>query len=91
MDRGLKKLAKDCLHCNKMFSWRKKWERSWPDVKYCSDACKRAVKEAENPKSNRTKANADLDPVISGLTPRDKQSEKVIDSAKAVISTIVYP
>jgi hypothetical protein len=32
--------TKICLHCSRPFSWRKKWERSWDEVKYCSDACK---------------------------------------------------
>jgi hypothetical protein len=33
--------TKNCLHCNRPFSWRKKWEKTWEDVKYCSDACKK--------------------------------------------------
>ena len=32
---------KDCLACGRPFTWRKKWERDWAEVKYCSDACKR--------------------------------------------------
>ncbi len=32
--------TKICLHCQRSFTWRKKWERSWEEVKYCSDACK---------------------------------------------------
>lgn len=32
---------KDCLGCGSPFSWRKKWERDWEQVKYCSDACRR--------------------------------------------------
>lgn len=30
-----------CATCNKPFSWRKKWERSWEQVKYCSGRCQR--------------------------------------------------
>ncbi|MDA7803856.1 DUF2256 domain-containing protein [Crocinitomix sp.] len=33
--------SKVCLVCNKPFSWRKKWERDWENVKYCSERCKR--------------------------------------------------
>ncbi|MFN5679800.1 MAG: DUF2256 domain-containing protein, partial [Flavobacteriia bacterium] len=22
------------------FSWRKKWEKNWDEVKYCSDRCR---------------------------------------------------
>lgn len=31
---------KTCLHCQRPFSWRKKWERDWENVKYCSERCK---------------------------------------------------
>ena len=31
---------KICLNCNRPFSWRKKWERSWTEVKFCSKKCK---------------------------------------------------
>lgn len=32
---------KTCLHCGRPFTWRKKWEKVWEEVKYCSDACRR--------------------------------------------------
>ena len=32
---------KICLICNKPFSWRKKWQKVWNEVKYCSEKCKR--------------------------------------------------
>jgi hypothetical protein len=31
---------KICQVCGRPFSWRKKWEKNWPDVKYCSDRCR---------------------------------------------------
>jgi len=31
-----------CLACGRSFAWRKKWERDWENVKYCSNACKRS-------------------------------------------------
>jgi hypothetical protein len=33
--------TKICLVCEKPFSWRKKWEKNWQEVKYCSDACRK--------------------------------------------------
>ena len=33
---------KPCLACGRPFSWRKKWEKVWDEVRYCSEACKRA-------------------------------------------------
>lgn len=32
--------SKVCLRCGLPFSWRKKWERDWDNVKYCSDRCR---------------------------------------------------
>ncbi|WP_309917672.1 MULTISPECIES: DUF2256 domain-containing protein [unclassified Arcicella] len=32
---------KTCPVCNLPFTWRKKWEKHWADVKYCSEKCRR--------------------------------------------------
>lgn len=32
---------KICLHCNRPYSWRKKWKNNWDEVKYCSDKCRK--------------------------------------------------
>ena len=32
---------KTCVSCHRPFTWRKKWERDWQGVRYCSDACRR--------------------------------------------------
>jgi len=34
------KKSKICKTCGRSFEWRKKWERDWDVVKYCSDACR---------------------------------------------------
>ena len=31
---------KICIICRRPFKWRKKWEKCWEDVKYCSQKCK---------------------------------------------------
>ena len=31
---------KSCVTCGRQITWRKKWERDWDEVKYCSDACR---------------------------------------------------
>lgn len=51
MPRGVKKTdlpQKTCATCGKPFTWRKKWERVWDEVRYCSDRC-RAQKPAGKP------------------------------------------
>lgn len=37
--------SKECLQCLKPFSWRKKWEKDWEAVKYCSERCRREAKK----------------------------------------------
>ena len=32
--------TKICLNCGYPFTWRKKWEKDWNNVKYCSKRCK---------------------------------------------------
>lgn len=32
--------TKICPVCQKPFTWRKKWEKVWDEVKYCSDKCR---------------------------------------------------
>ena len=33
--------TKTCPVCERPFTWRKKWEKDWENVKYCSDRCRR--------------------------------------------------
>ncbi|WP_084438871.1 DUF2256 domain-containing protein [Algoriphagus mannitolivorans] len=37
--------TKICVVCQRPFSWRKKWERCWDEVKYCSDRCRNDSKK----------------------------------------------
>ncbi|MCI5064890.1 DUF2256 domain-containing protein [bacterium] len=30
-----------CERCGLSFAWRKKWERCWDAVRYCSERCRR--------------------------------------------------
>ena len=36
--------TKICRVCQRPFTWRKKWERDWENVAYCSDRCRREAK-----------------------------------------------
>ncbi len=33
---------KICPVCQRPFTWRKKWEKDWEQVTYCSERCRRA-------------------------------------------------
>lgn len=32
---------KACVSCGRRIEWRKKWQREWDSVRYCSAACRR--------------------------------------------------
>jgi hypothetical protein len=32
---------KPCASCGRRITWRKKWARDWPQIRYCSDACRK--------------------------------------------------
>lgn len=32
---------KTCQSCGRRISWRRKWERDWDEVRYCSAGCRR--------------------------------------------------
>ncbi|MEE4154290.1 MAG: DUF2256 domain-containing protein [Erythrobacter sp.] len=36
--------TKICPACGLPFAWRKKWERDWDSVVYCSERCRRGGK-----------------------------------------------
>ena len=33
--------TKVCRSCGRVMTWRKAWARTWDEVRYCSDACRR--------------------------------------------------
>jgi len=42
--KGVKKQhlpEKACIVCGRSFSWRKKWEKVWEEVRYCSGKFRR--------------------------------------------------
>ena len=45
---------KTCASCGREIQWRKKWERNWEDVKYCSDACRKRGIRPVDEKLTRT-------------------------------------
>lgn len=41
------KEVKICARCGRDMAWRKKWAKTWAEVKYCSEACKRGVSKGD--------------------------------------------
>jgi hypothetical protein len=41
MTTGRRTDTKVCQSCGRVMSWRKSWARTWDEVRYCSDSCRR--------------------------------------------------
>lgn len=41
MTPGTDEEPKVCASCGRQIEWRKKWQRDWESVRYCSTACRR--------------------------------------------------
>ena len=39
--KDYKNETKICSSCGRVIEYRKKWEKNWPEVKFCSDECRR--------------------------------------------------
>ncbi|MGB0848818.1 MAG: DUF2256 domain-containing protein [Thiolinea sp.] len=39
---------KICAQCKRPFTWRKKWQNCWDEVRYCSERCRRHCQSPEN-------------------------------------------
>ena len=65
---------KTCAACGRLIEWRKKWERCWNEVKYCSDACRK-----QKPKSS----DRELEEVILTLLTRRASGATICPSEAA--------
>ena len=45
---------KTCVVCGRPFTWRKKWEKVWDEVKYCSDKCRKNRDDEATIKSEKS-------------------------------------
>ncbi|MCY7350736.1 MAG: DUF2256 domain-containing protein [Cytophagaceae bacterium] len=47
--------TKICPVCGRPFSWRKKWQTIWEEVKYCSDRCRGDRHRGDGQREGETK------------------------------------
>jgi hypothetical protein len=53
---------KPCAHCQRPFSWRRKWARDWESVRFCSDRCRAAARDSRGAAGTDTAVAARLPP-----------------------------
>mgnify|MGYP001757356588 CR=1 FL=1 len=42
---------KPCQQCQRPMAWRKAWARTWDEVRYCSERCRRDARGDAAPRS----------------------------------------
>lgn len=47
-------LTKPCLVCGRVIEWRKRWERCWDEVRYCSAKCRQNKTSSHDQKLETT-------------------------------------
>lgn len=65
---------KTCASCGRTIEWRKKWERDWDQVRYCSTACR---------KRGVTKTDQQLQDAILDLLDRRAVTSTICPSEAA--------
>jgi hypothetical protein len=53
---------KICAQCGRPFAWRRKWERVWEEVRYCSDRCRAEARRGRGAETGSADP-AEADPV----------------------------
>ncbi len=69
--------TKICESCGREFGWRKKWERDWEHVRYCSSACRRRGVTDEDHRLE--------DAILSLLDQRDRTKSICPSEAASVV------
>lgn len=85
--------AKICAHCGREIEYRRKWQDSWDQVRYCSAACRKAsgrsihrrLEEEIRERVARRGASASLCPseVARAVFPEDQWRERMEDVRRA--------
>ena len=73
VSRQMDQQEKHCENCGRPFEWRKKWERDWPNVRFCSRNCKRGL----------SKVDRDLEFAILNLLGKRNQGSSICPSEAA--------
>ena len=73
--------TKICSSCGRTITYRKKWEKNWPEVKFCSDECRRNKNKFDfrEPILTLLKERGPLKTICpSELLPPEQKQDKVM-------------
>ena len=84
--------SKVCETCKRPFNWRKKRKTEWPNVKYCSEKCRRERKAGLYLGSLEKTRRGNLSKTAGGKSYKplaDKIISTADDTSKKVLDSIV--
>lgn len=74
---------KTCVACGRAIEWRKKWERNWDTVRYCSSACRgRGVRTVDQ--ALQSAIATLLDERAGGATICPSEAARVVASQQGI-------
>ena len=65
--------TKICVACGRPFAWRKKWERDWDQVRYCSERCRRQGAASAAPEPAEALRSADPTKALRASRPSKRR------------------
>ena len=71
--------TKPCAGCGRTITWRRKWERDWDEVRWCSDACRRAGVSPTDEALERAVLDL-LDARAAGATICPSEAARAVDA-----------
>ncbi len=89
--------TKTCVSCGRTISWRKKWERDWDSVRYCSERCRRnkpsetdqALEQSITALLARTKAGGTICPSEAARAVGGEDWRDLMEPARAAARRMV--
>ena len=97
MSRASALPSRPCAACGRTITWRKKWERDWESVRWCSDGCRRAGLSPTDVALERTvlelldarAATATICPSEAARTVGGEQWRALMEPARAAARRLV--
>jgi len=95
--------SKVCPACGRRFEWRKRWARTWEQVRWCSERCRRRPNEPRASSSaDRQSHDAAILDLLGArgagkticpsevLSPEDKQDHVKMEEVRAAARRLVH-
>ncbi|HEU0102030.1 MAG TPA: DUF2256 and DUF3253 domain-containing protein [Mycobacteriales bacterium] len=70
---------KTCATCGRTITWRRKWERDWDDVRYCSTGCRQHRPSDTDRRLEQAIADL-LDARATGATVCPSEAARAVDA-----------